>query len=477
MQRGAWFSLAGLAVLLAVAGCGRGMLQYGERASWRHQAEVNCLKSGGVKIGSGVVQISPIEGPGMCGADFPLKVSALGEGSPAIGYAGEEVRPPGSIPRASSMPSWPPTEPRYAPPPSRPMPTQPVQSRPVQSAPIEGQGMRWVPGPPGIEAPQSTTPAGQPMSIAPPGIAPPEPSEPEADEPDDIPDDAIRPGRGQPSAPRTQPAYNPPIYQPPQQRPLLGPQRPQGPTPAAMLKPTATLACPIVSALDRWVSGGVQPAALRWFNSPVVEIKQISAYSCRGMVGAGTSRISEHAFGNALDIAGFTLADGRKISVKDGWRGSPEEQGFLHDVQLYACDTFTTVLAPGYNAAHYNHIHVDLMRRASGRRPCRPDAVPGEIVAAKARAIYASKGRGDHTGSIKAPISIGALIKGLPEAAPGEDGFVAGEDDEDTTGSIPEPEAPKQSKSGGWFSNWFGSGSSKPARKSTRAEDRTTSSY
>ena len=109
------------------------------------------------------------------------------------------------------------------------------------------------------------------------------------------------------------------------------------------------------------------------------------------MVGSGTSSMSEHAFGNALDIAGFTLADGRKITVKDGWHGTPEEQGFLHDVQLYACETFTTVLAPGYNVYHYNHIHVDLMRRASGSHPCRPDAIPGEVVAAKARAIYASK--------------------------------------------------------------------------------------
>ena len=56
--------------------------------------------------------------------------------------------------------------------------------------------------------------------------------------------------------------------------------------------------------------------------------------------------ISEHAFGNALDIAGFTFADGRKITVKNGWHGTPEEQGFLHDVHLYACEIFTTLLRP-----------------------------------------------------------------------------------------------------------------------------------
>ena len=111
--------------------------------------------------------------------------------------------------------------------------------------------------------------------------------------------------------------------------------------------------------------------------------------------------MSEHAFGDALDIAGFTLADGRKISVKNGWHGTPEEQGFLHDVQLYACETFNTVLAPGYNVYHYDHIHVDLMRRASGRRPCRPDAIPGDVVAAKARAVYAARhGAPAYTGSV-----------------------------------------------------------------------------
>ncbi len=79
-----------------------------------------------------------------------------------------------------------------------------------------------------------------------------------------------------------------------------------------------------------------------------------------------------------LDIAGFTLADGRHISVKDGWKGMPEEQGFLHDVQAAACQQFTTVLAPGSNVYHYDHIHVDLMRRATRRLICQPAAMSGE---------------------------------------------------------------------------------------------------
>jgi hypothetical protein len=170
--------------------------------------------------------------------------------------------------------------------------------------------------------------------------------------------------------------------------PALGPQRGPaitGSTTPVEVKPTATLACPIVSALDRWMVNAVQPAALRWFGQPVVEIKQISAYSCRGMNGQPGARISEHAFGNALDIAAFVLSDGRRITVKNGWQGSPEEQGFLRDIQGAACDEFTTVLAPGSNRFHYDHIHVDLMRRASGRRICQPGAVDGELVASRAR--------------------------------------------------------------------------------------------
>jgi hypothetical protein len=178
------------------------------------------------------------------------------------------------------------------------------------------------------------------------------------------------------------------------------------------VRPTATLACPIVSVLDRWLADSVQPAAIRWFGARVVEIKQISAYSCRGMNGQANAHISEHAFGNALDIAAFILADGRRISVETGWKGVPEEQGFLHDVQASACRAFNTVLAPGSNRYHYNHIHVDLMRRAHRPYICEPAAMSGEEVAARAggRPPYAS---GSSYGSNSfGPVSRGPLVTG-----------------------------------------------------------------
>jgi hypothetical protein len=285
---------------------------------------------------------------------------------------------------------------------------------------VRGEILRWVPGPQGIARQPDSTPAGRPMSLDAPGVAP---------RADDIPDDAVLPAGPRP-APRTQPAYYaPPQYQPPPQRaaPPLGPMRGPAATTAmsmpAALNPPATLACPIVSALDRWVSQGVQPAAMRWFGSPVATIKQIGSYSCREMVGAGGDFVSEHAFGDALDVAGFTLADGRAITVKDGWHGTPEQQGFLHDVQLSACEMFSTVLAPGYNVYHYDHIHVDLMRRDSGRHPCRPDAISGEAAAAKARATYAAKHGPAYTGSI--PVAEPAPVADkIPVAVPGADGWI-----------------------------------------------------
>ncbi len=139
------------------------------------------------------------------------------------------------------------------------------------------------------------------------------------------------------------------------------------------VSPKATLACPVISELDRWIAESVQRSAMTWFGEQVVEIKQISAYSCRGMNGQPGAHISEHAFGNALDIAAFKLQSGHEIIIKKAWKGgSYEERGFLRDVAMDACERFSTVLAPGSNVYHYDHFHLDLSRRASGNTYCKP---------------------------------------------------------------------------------------------------------
>src|SRR3979490_601674 len=116
MIRGVCTYLAGsvvLGILGSLAGCSGGGF-VAEREPWRHQAEAQCLDSGAVKEGAGKVRIRAINGPGMCGADFPIKVSALGENASVLGY--DEVRPPGAIPSAKgAQPRWPVRDPRAAP--------------------------------------------------------------------------------------------------------------------------------------------------------------------------------------------------------------------------------------------------------------------------------------------------------------------------------------------------------------------------
>ncbi len=352
MARRVGFVCVGSLVLVALAGCGRGFMT-AEREPWRAEAEKACLKSGAVKETAELVRIDPISGPGMCGAEFPLKVAALGEGSSVLGFA-DDPRPPGNI--AGQM--------RWSVGP-QPAPQPQSQYAPSSSYPSS--------------QPSNAAPGG-PLSLSAPGIAPP----PDDEDVEASSERLSSPPMSRP--PQTRAPYNSqPNYSQPYTPPRLGPSRgsPVNNVGPVAIKPTATLACPIVSALDRWITESVQPAAQRWFGSPVAEIKQISAYSCRGMNGNPNAHISEHAFGNALDIAAFTLADGRRISVKDGWKGLAEEQGFLRDVQGAACQQFNTVLAPGSNVYHYDHIHVDLMRRSSGRVICQPAAVSGEQVAAR----------------------------------------------------------------------------------------------
>jgi hypothetical protein len=140
------------------------------------------------------------------------------------------------------------------------------------------------------------------------------------------------------------------------------------------MTPPATIGCPLTAALDRWVEASVQPAAYRYFGSRVIEIGQIASYGCRGRNGNNWGQISEHAFGNALDIAAFRLANGQIITVVNAWwRGTPREQAFLAAVFNGACQEFYTVLGPGSDRFHYNHIHVDLlMSNAERGHYCRP---------------------------------------------------------------------------------------------------------
>jgi hypothetical protein len=142
---------------------------------------------------------------------------------------------------------------------------------------------------------------------------------------------------------------------------------------SVLLKQRMTLACPALAEAEAWLADTIQPAANLYFGQPVAEINA-GSYACRGRNNQAGAKLSEHSFGNAVDIMSFKLADGSVITVKGGWRGTEAEQGFLREVFLGACQRFTTVLAPGSNVFHYDHIHVDLARHDPRglKRLCQP---------------------------------------------------------------------------------------------------------
>ncbi len=126
------------------------------------------------------------------------------------------------------------------------------------------------------------------------------------------------------------------------------------------------ITCPLAGTLAGWARYGVDRAARQILGSPLVRIETMGSYACRNV--AGTDHRSAHATASAIDVAGFDLADGRRVTVLGNWAsGTPHERAFLRVIEASACKRFGTVLGPDYNAAHHDHFHVEL----SGSAFCR----------------------------------------------------------------------------------------------------------
>lgn len=123
--------------------------------------------------------------------------------------------------------------------------------------------------------------------------------------------------------------------------------------------------CPVAAALHLFETRVVQPAAQRHFARPVAQIHHAGSYSCRRISGRSDGRFSEHATADAVDIVGFGLAGGKRVSVLSDWGGDGPEAAFLREVRDGACDLFSTVLSPDYNEAHRDHLHLDVAMRGS----------------------------------------------------------------------------------------------------------------
>jgi hypothetical protein len=165
------------------------------------------------------------------------------------------------------------------------------------------------------------------------------------------------------------------------------------------LKPAATLRCTMASAIADWVRTDMAPLAAS-LGSEISDLDNFDSFDCRGRNGVAGAPLSEHGRANALDVRGVKLADGRSISLTDREVPRDTRETILHSV----CARFMTVLGPGSDGYHEDHIHLDLMERHNNYRICqwnvwdplpqvapllpaaRPEEAPPREVAAKADA-------------------------------------------------------------------------------------------
>ncbi len=135
----------------------------------------------------------------------------------------------------------------------------------------------------------------------------------------------------------------------------------------SLLQPgNPAMTCPAAIGLHLWLEKSLQPAAMQKFGQEIVSIQHLGVHNCRRLYGRSDGAWSEHATGNAVDIAGFTLSDGTTISVLSDWDDGGAKGEFLSRVRDDACAMFGTVLSPDYNAAHRDHFHLDQAERAWG---------------------------------------------------------------------------------------------------------------
>ncbi len=119
------------------------------------------------------------------------------------------------------------------------------------------------------------------------------------------------------------------------------------------------LTCRAAVSLALWERHVLQPTAEAHFNQRVSRLEHFGSYSCRNVYGRPEATRSRHATAEALDVAGFVLADGHRVRVVRDWKETSPESRFLHDVRDGACRFFDGVLSPDYNAAHRDHLHLD----------------------------------------------------------------------------------------------------------------------
>ena len=134
------------------------------------------------------------------------------------------------------------------------------------------------------------------------------------------------------------------------------------------ITPPATLRCTMAEAIVEFVRADAAPLT-RELGGVLRALQNFDSYDCRGRNRVAGARTSEHGKGNALDVRGFTLTSGRSIELTD----PHVPRDFREKLRKNICARFTTVLGPGSDGYHENHIHMDLAERRSGWRSCSWD--------------------------------------------------------------------------------------------------------
>lgn len=120
--------------------------------------------------------------------------------------------------------------------------------------------------------------------------------------------------------------------------------------------------CGEARAFVGWIRNAVAPAAFQILGSEIARVDSFGSYACRNVIGSASNagRRSGHAIANAIDVGGFALKDGRKVTILTDWNSpDPRVREFVETIHQSACKRFGTVLSPDYNAAHRNHLHLE----------------------------------------------------------------------------------------------------------------------
>ena len=151
------------------------------------------------------------------------------------------------------------------------------------------------------------------------------------------------------------------------------------------VKPAAILRCAMAESFAAWVRDEASDH-ITALGDGLRSVDTYGSYECRGRNGVADAKLSEHGKGNAIDVRALILAGGRRIDLTDETVSKPVRD----DLRESACHRFTTVLGPGADSSHNNHVHLDILERNRGARICQwdvrePPPPPAKIASARVR--------------------------------------------------------------------------------------------